>query len=351
MVTIRDVAERSNVSIATVSNVINGNGKVSSETRQRVLHVIEELHYIPNRVARNLKTRNVHTIGIITEELTTRLTSAMLNGISSCCNLHSYSMQICNLQLESCLTPTLDYCSFQQTPHFRDALTAALHTLLASQVAGIIYIGAHPRDVSRLLPRMDIPLFYLFSYTDGETPYINTDFFQGAVLATEHLIRKGHRQIALICGPVNSIPAHQRLGGYQETLMKYGLTFYPEYILSGDWSIDSGYAAGRKILSMENLPTAALCMNDNMALGIIKYLQHQGRRVPEDLSVIGFDSTDLVECIDPPLTSVHVPYYEMGQKAVEGILAQLSAGDYVPGETACLLPCTLDVRSSVAAIQ
>lgn len=351
MVTIRDVAERSHVSIATVSNVINGNGKVSQETRQRVLNVIEELNYIPNRLAKNLKTRSVHTIGVITEELTTLLTSAMLNGISSYCNQHSWSMQLCNLQLESCLTPTLDYCAFQQTPRFQNALNAALHTLLSSQMAGIIYIGAHPRDVSRLLPRMDIPLIYLFSYTDGETPYINTDFFQGAALATEHLIQKGHRRIALVCGPVNSIPAHQRLSGYQETLMKYGLTFYPEYILSGDWSIDSGYAAGRKILSMERLPTAALCMNDNMALGIIRYLRQQGRRVPEDLSIIGFDSTVLVDCIDPPLTSVHIPFFEMGRRAMEGILTQLSVKEPPgPGEAACLLPCTLDVRKSVASI-
>lgn len=349
MVTIKDVAVKSKVSIATVSNVINGNGKTTEETKQRVLNAIKELNYSPNRLSKKSKLQNMHTIGVITEELCTIFTTHMLNGICQSCNQYSYAVQMVNLQINPYLTPGIDYIDFQKSSCYKNILSNCLDILQPSKLTGIIYVGAHPRDVSDVLPDMDIPVSYVFCYTNSKDYCVNNDDHQGARMAVDYLVEHGHRKIGIICGPVNSIPTHRRLSGYQESLMNNHLTLYPEYIFSGDWSIQSGYRAAEHLFSMQDPPTAVFSMNDNMAIGVIKYMNHHSMRTPEELSLVGFDSTYLAEHASPSLTSIHTPFDEMGQLAVTAILEQCNNKEYISSEEehSILLPCTLDIRESV----
>lgn len=353
MVKMSDVAKRAGVSIATVSNVINKNGKVVGKTEKRVLQAIEDLHYIPNYIIKGIQSNYTQSIGVISEDLSISFTTDIVDGISEYCEKNKYVLNIYNLRLRSKMLHSneVDYSKVEFDKEFQKSLHDSINALAAAQVGGLIYIGAHPRDISNLLAEVSIPTIYTFCYTRNDDYCINNDDFQGAKLAVDYLIENGHHRIAIICGSVNSIPAHQRLIAYQTSLMEHGLTFYPDYVCSGNWRYCDGYRACQKLMSLDSPPTAIFSMNDLMAFGAINYAKEKNLSIPEQLSIVGFDDVDTSSYIYPHLSTVKTPFHEMGMKAAEVAIHLVEGKQDKISEKNILINCALVKRNTVLDIR
>ena len=349
MITISDVAKRAGVSISTVSNVINKTGKVKKATEQVVLDAIQELNYIPNQVARGLKTSQTNVIGLIAEEVNTPLASNVIEGICACAEKNEYIIHLCNLRLNTKVSAPKDsnYSALEASDTFRHSVQNSLNTLLSSRISALLYLGTYPRDVGNILPPLELPIIYTYAYNSHPQTYaVNYNDFQGGEMATEYLISKGHTRIGVISGSITSYPTHRRMLGYQTALMNHQLPFIPEYICTGDWKYESGYEQCLRLLSLPQPPTAVFVMSDLMAYGAMNAARGRGLRIPEDLSVIGFDDLEFSSCTWPALTTIRLPLQEIGRSACEMAISLLK--EEFPPEPVLYLPCSLIERDSVA---
>lgn len=349
LVTIHDVARAAGVSAATVSNVLNDNGKTAPKTKQKVLQVMEELHYVPNYVLRGQKSHPQRLIGILCETINTKLSTRIISGFTRRLKQLDYESIIFPLNLEERIlyTDHFDYAEIDQSEEFQRALEHAISSLQTAGVSGILYIGAHLRKIKTPPNPNALPIIYSYCCTDDSVTSINYDDFQGAKLAVEHLIQAGHTRIALLCGQISSTPSHKRLMAYQTALMEHGLRLYPEYVVSGNWNFEDGQHAFNQLMSLSEPPTAIFCMSDFMAAGVMARAAECGVRVPEDLSVVGFDDLDFSELLHPPLTTVTVPLFDLGIFAANQMVECLKYPEKKP-ESYPLLHCKLTIRKSVA---
>lgn len=345
MVTIHDVAKLAGVSIATVSNTINQSNKVTPQTAERVKNAIKELNYIPNTLAKNLKTHQSNIIGIISEDIRAFSSGDIIDGICEVCEKRDYSINLCNLRVNAKAGLSFSYKELEESDSFKWSVQNAVNMLLTSRVCGLIYIGIHPRDVGHILPVLDIPVIYTYSYTKKDDYCINYDDYQGARLATEYLIGMGHQKIAIICGSINSVPSHKRMLGYQTSLMEHNLSLYPEYVRTGNWLYDDGYNQCLNLLRLENPPSAIFSMSDLMAFGAMNAASDYGCRVPEDISIHGFDNLEVTNFIKPALTTVSLPLQTLGYTAAETMINILDGNP--PKEHSVLIPCSHVVRGTV----
>ncbi|WJP99065.1 LacI family DNA-binding transcriptional regulator [Geobacillus stearothermophilus] len=341
MVTLKDIAERAGVSTATVSYVLNNKGNVSEETRQRILNILNELEYKPNQIAKSLKMRKTSTVGVIAEDITVFNAPEIIDGINEYAEEHGFSILLTNLRLYKRVGN-----NFSDTEKYKPLITNALDSLLSKQVDGIIYIGIHPRDVTGLIRQIDKPLVYTYCFANSGYS-VNYDDELASFEATSYLIEKGHKRIALISGLIDSIPAHKRFNGYHNALMKHQLAFDPLYVKTGDWSYESGYKMAKDLLLQKVPPTAILAMNDLMAGGVLEACRELKVRVPEDVSVIGFDNRECSMYYTPKLTTMDLPLREMGYLSMEKILGLLdNKGQSLELNTK--LKCKLIERESVS---
>jgi len=350
MVTIRDVAALANVSIATVSNVINKNGKVAPETEKRVLKAIRELNYIPNNAAKGLKTNQSNYIGIIAEDVCALATKEIIDGISEYCEINDLVINLRNLRVLSKInTSTFYFDVLNQNQDFIKLVSDNIKSLLTNRIIGLIYIGAYPRDISCLIPDLDIPVVYTYVYSKNKNAVsINYDDFQAAKMAVDFLIKQYHTRIALICGPIDSVPAHKRMLGYQTSLMEHNVTFCPEYIKTGNWHYEDGYNACKELMNLPNPPTAIFAMSDLMAIGALDYALDRGYKVPDDLSIHGFDCIEASLYVRPRLTTISLPLKELGLQAAETLIKLVN--NEAVEENNILLPCKHVIKESVKII-
>ena len=325
MTTINDVAKRAGVSSATVSYVINKKAKISEKTTERVLKAINELNYIPNNAAKGLKMSITRTIGILAEDISAFLAPEIIDGICKQSEADNYQISLCNLHVHGKINKYMhDYKQMDKSKEFSDSIRRSVNTLLSSPVCGLIYIGEHPRDISGLLPKLDIPVVYTYCFSKSDdsfkTKSIHYDDIQGAKLAVEHLISSGHSKIAVICGADGSYSTCKRLIGYKTALAEKNLPLYDDYIVSGDWSVESGHRQTDKLFSLAMPPTAIFSMNDLMAFGSVRAINKRGLKVPDDISVHGFDNMNFSQFMTPALTTIALPLHEMGRKAAECII-------------------------------
>lgn len=347
MTTIHDVAKLAGVSIGTVSNVLNQNKKVAPETSVRVMEAVQALHYVPNTVAKSLKTKQTQVIGILAEDIRAFSSGDIINGICEYAESHDYGVKLCNLRVNDKVEheKAFLYKELEQSASFQKNVEKSLGLLLASRVDGIIYIGVHPRDVGHILPPQNIPIVYVYAYTNSEDYCVNYDDFQGAKLAVDYLAEMGHKNIALLCGSINSVAAHKRLMGYQETLMLRHLTFRPEYICAGNWHYADGYRNCVHLLELPEPPTAIFSMSDLMAYGALNACLDRNLRVPDDISIHGFDSLEHSAYTHPALSTVQLPLWEMGMKSMETLLCAINQ-EQLPSRS-ILLPCSHVARDTV----
>lgn len=308
-VTIHEIAKAAGVSIATVSRVINhSDHPVNEETSKRVWGIAKARGYLPNHAARSLRTEQTATIGIITDDITNEFTPLIVRAIQDYLNERHYSTLIINADRKP------------------DIEEAAIGSLLARSVDGIIFVETWHRAANHQLDQADKP--YVFAHRQFAKPYLNSvrpDEAAGPRLALNHLLGLGHRNIGYINGPSHFFASVERLTSYQEVLAEAGLPFNPNWIARGDWTVDSGYAAMKEILRSPALPSAIFAANDFMALGAIYAIHDTGLRVPDDIAIVGYDNREVASLVRPSITTVTMPCYEMGQAAADLLLRLISS--------------------------
>jgi len=326
--TIKDVARELGMSVATVSRALSRPELLRSETRERVMSVVDRLGYRPNLLARGLRRGQTRAILLVVpnlspffleifagaEEVTRQADFALLLGNS---NGDAEKEQAC----------------FDQVASGR-----ADGIILLTGLAPAAYaVGRQP------LPPLVTVLERL---PNRAVPVIRTDHHAGALEATRHLIDLGHRRIAHIAGSKQAPSTARRVDGYREALQTAGLPAPQELIYPGDFTMPSGSAGMQQLLSLDEPPTAVLCGNDEMAFGAIRALHKVKLTVPDDMSIVGFDDLNMAAFYNPPLTTVHIARHELGRRAALELIEQLEGRD-VAHEI--VLPTRLVIRESTAS--
>lgn len=341
VVDIREVARRSGVSMATVSRALNARPGVSADTRERVERIARELGYLPNQQARSLVRRQSDTVGLIWDTTYASLgrrvlfLGDLLIGLKLALADTGY-----HLMLVSPKAADEDLHAFERV--------AAQHSL-----AGVVLMGVdeHLPAVHALITS-GMPVVGLDLPVRGErASYVSTESQAGAVAAVRHLAELGHRRIATIAGPADQLPAIERLAGYIETMADLGLVVPDGYVVHGDYFLDTGHRAMRELLALADPPTAVFVASDSMAVGACRAIGEAGLRVPDDISVVGYDDIELAAVVRPALTTIRQDYLAMGAAAVTlltDLITARSAG--VPPDDAAtlprLLPAVLVTRES-----
>lgn len=299
-VTIYDVAREANVSMATVSRVVNGNPNVKPSTRKKVLEAIERLGYRPNAVARGLASKKTTTVGVIIPDISSIFFAELARGIEDIATMYKYNIILSN------------------SDQNKEKELHLLNTMLAKQVDGILFMGGNiTEEHVNEFQKSDVPIVLAATIEENHLiPSVNIDYEQAAFEAVIHLLEKGHTRVAYITGPANDPINTKKLAGYRRALEAYGIAYDEALIVEGDYSYDSGIEAYEKIAELEEKPTAVFAGTDEMALGIIHGAQDHGVHVPEQLEVIGFDNTRLATMVRPRLTTVVQPMYDIGAVAM-----------------------------------
>jgi LacI family transcriptional regulator len=328
-VTIRDVARLAGVSPATVSKVLNNTPYVSDDARRRVEDAAKKLNFRPNSIARSLKMSRTLTMGLVTDDIEGVFTVSMMRGVEEAASAEGFSVFLCN--------------SYGDMARER----AHLEVLNAKQVDGVILLSGY-RVRERSAPALDlggIPIVYLYQYTrDIAVPCVLPDDLGGGLLGTRHLLTLGHKRIGLINGPSHYEATHLRLRGYRQALEEAGLSFDPALVRAGKWYESSGYQLAHELMALNQPPDAIFCMSDSLAAGALDALRELGIRVPQDISLVGFDNRHFSAHQRPPLTTVALPLYEMGVLAGKLLLKAIREGTEQAEQH--LVPCYLVERES-----
>ena len=339
MSNLKDIAQKANVSVATVSKVLNGTGNVNPETIETVLSISRELNYQPNIYARSLKKGQSHAIGVITEDLTVFNTPEIIDGVGACCEKRKYYCILGNMRLEK--RPI----NLNMAPaKYEATISEAVDRMIAMRVDGIIYLGSHSHSVFTLPKPENIHCVCAYCYsTDPQIPSVQYNDRMAAFKATELLINAGHKNIGVIAGPSSSVHTTGRLLGCQEALFTHGIPYNPAYTLYGDWGRDQGYDLGEQLIKAG--VTAIFAHNDLMALGVIDYCNKCGLSVGKDIALVGFDNREISSVCRPSLSTVALPLYEIGYTAAE-ILLDVLEGKPVEHANKVFLDCTVIERES-----
>ncbi|WP_214109568.1 LacI family DNA-binding transcriptional regulator [Acrocarpospora catenulata] len=328
-----DVARAAGVSHQTVSRVLNEHPNVREETRIRVLAAIDRLGYRRNMVARALVTRHSRTLGVVSFDTTLYGPASTVYGIERAARAAGYFVSIVSLR-------TID----------RAGVCDAVDYLGDQGVDGIVVVAPQRSAADALadLPT-NIPIVAVEGEQEGETPVICVDQMEGARLATSHLLDLGHETVWHISGPSDWLEAEGRVEGWRRTLTAAGREV-PE-LLGGDWSPRSGHAAGRRLATLAERPgrvTAVFVANDQMALGVLRAFAEAGVRVPEQVSIVGFDDIPESEYFTPPLTTVRQDFGAVGRHSIEVLLRRIESPSAAGPERMVILP-TLVLRASSSA--
>ncbi len=322
-----DVAKLAGVSHQTVSRVLNSHPNVRQRTRIRVQAAITELGYRPNQPARLLATGTSQVIGFVSRSSTLYGPASMITALAEAALEYGFAVNVESVR-------TLD----------RKPVADAIGRLLDQRVAGIVVIVPveSANDALDDLPD-DIPLVNVDGDPRRPTELVTVDQEAGARAATEHLLAAGHRTVWHVSGPGNWFDSQGRVAGWQQALADAGADIPP--VMPGDWSAASGYRAGQMLARMNDV-TAVFAANDHLALGILRALHEKGRRVPEHISVVGFDDVPEAGYFIPPLTTIRPDFDAVAAASLDLLVAQIRSGHRL-GDRRILAP-TLVSRDSVA---
>lgn len=320
MVTLKDIAEQCSVSITTVSNILNGKANVSEKTKERVLQVIRETGYKPNYMARGLRAAKTNTLGIIIDDLTEFSTPQIIDGIMSFCEENNYKAILENLRFYSKWGT-----KWYQNKGYQTSVQQAIEEFSSIKVDGIIYVAGHARNINCIPENLDVPIILAYAFTDNkDISTVEFDDEKAACDLTKHLIKNGHKRIAVIAGAKDNIHTGRRLEGFKKAMKENGLTVKDSDIKFGNWYTESGYE-NAKLLLKDSDYTAIFCFNDLMAAGVYDYL-YEKKLVPgKDISVAGYDNRTMSQYLKPALTTVEIPLYDIGRKSAEILLNQINS--------------------------
>jgi DNA-binding LacI/PurR family transcriptional regulator len=331
----RQIAERADVSIGTVSHVINGTARVRAKLRQRVLEAIGSLGFQPSALAQGLRTNRTRMLGMVIPDITNPFFPSVVRGVEDVAFKNSYRVILCNTDND----PGKESLYFNELRSYRPA--------------GLLIIPAAGTDMSSALkPGMPgiPPVVCLDRCPDGwrgDAVVVGNEL--GAYRATQHLIHAGHRHIAVITGPSRLANSVERLTGFRKALKEAGLALPAEFVQEAAFDTPSGFQVAKRLLRMLPRPTAIFACNDMMALGVLHAVHELGIRCPEELSLVGFDNLEFCEYTSPALTSVYQPGYQLGATAANLLVERIKGLQGAPKRV--VLETELKIRNSVVPVQ
>jgi len=334
-ITLKDVAKKAGVGVGTASRVLNNQAHVSEDKRQRVLDAIETLHYKPDAIARSLKSKRTGNIGVILNDITNPFYSKVFRGLETEAKSSDYSIVFVDLFLQN-----------------EDAIGEIL-SFYRSKVDGIIFIGSTvTTEILEHCSNFEMPFVYASASLDSSIDTqsdiysVDIDNEKAAYDTTNALIELGHRDIALILGPVeDKNSTFSRKIGFEKAMKEHNIPLNDSWICYGDFSYDSGYSAMKEILNTNKIPTMVFAISDLMAIGATKAILESGLNVPKNVSVMGFDGIKNGEYNYPEISTVVQPRYEMGRLACEKIIKLIEKKEIE--EPVSILEHTLAIRASV----
>lgn len=330
MSSIKEVAKLARVSTATVSRVLNDHPGVKTEFRNRVLDAAKQLDYHPSNIARSMRKQSSKIIGIIIPDISNPFFTAVVRGIEDIALDNQYKVFLCNSD---------------RNP---DKEKMYIEVLAMERISGAI-IAPYKEENLQPLQKLGIPFVFVNqTLPGGKYDSVLLDNFKGAYEATRHLIGLGHTRIGLINAPKNRPAETQRFIGYQKALLDSGIDIDPDIIVSGEFSAEKAEQAANTILERKNPPTALFSLNNTMTIGTLKSISRHGLRIPEDVSVIGFDDMPWLSFFTPPITVVQQPTYDIGTCAV-GLLFDRIQKQGETEVTNLVLDPILIIRNSTAA--
>jgi DNA-binding LacI/PurR family transcriptional regulator len=331
-VSIRDIASRAGVSIATVSRTVNGISTVNPELARKVWQAIKEVGYLPNTQARALVSGRSHTLGLIVSEITNPFFPELVQEFEYLAVAQGYEVLIGSTNYEAARTESL------------------MRRVLQRNVDGVAVMtfGIEEGLVQKLVER-EFPLVFVDAGPDmPNIRVIKVDYGEGIREAVQHLAALGHRSIAFISGPLAQRSPTARRDAFLRSMSELGLTVPAEHMVEGNHTMEGGILAMERLIALDELPTAVMCSNDTTAIGALHALYRTTYKVPEDISVVGFDDIHLAEFILPPLTTVQMSCKALAAAAVEALRAGIEQDHHKAGKKEWLIPTKLVVRQSTA---
>jgi LacI family transcriptional regulator len=334
--TIKEIAREAGVSVATVSRVINGRPDVSAEMRDAILKIMKKAGFQPSNSARSLIRGRSLTLGIIGFGMKYYGPSSVIAAVEERATHLGYSLALGLLREPS-----------------EEEIDRSLQHMLARDVDGIVYTVPSIRDnqscLKEIIVSYPIPIVFVSTAPDENMLMVDNDNRQGGLAATSYLIRRNRRKIAIITGPLDWWAAKQRLEGYQAALEANELPYNPELVIEGNWSPLSGERGMQRLFQDHPDVDAVFASNDQMALGVLKAARASGRRVPDDLAVVGYDDIPESSFFCPALTTMRQDFDELGYRAVDELVKRLDAsrkGEQVPPPENFLVQSLLIERDS-----
>ena len=328
-VTIYDVAREANVSMATVSRVVNGNQNVKPTTRKKVLEVIERLEYRPNAVARGLASKKTTSVGVIIPDISNNLNAELARGIEDIATMYRYNIILANSDQNEEKELTL------------------LDTMLGKQVDGIVMMSEEVTEtLQRAVEACPVPIVLAGSISSTEkVASVNIDYYKAALEAVQMLIDNGHTRIAFVSGPLQyKVNGERKLAAYKDTLQKANIAIDEALIVAGDGAYDDGLESWTNLSELENPPTAIFVGNDELAIGLVHGIQDSGKMVPEDVEIISFENSKLARMVRPQLTSVVLPLYDIGAVAMRLLTKYMNKEEV--DDQRVILPHRIEQRNS-----
>ncbi|HEY6991673.1 MAG TPA: LacI family DNA-binding transcriptional regulator [Bryobacteraceae bacterium] len=332
--TMRDVARLANVSVATVSAVVNGSAVVSAQRAARVKKAMETLDYHADQIARGLKTGRTRVVGVVIPDITNPFYPEVILGAEEVAGLARYSVILCNANEDTAQEER------------------QLNALFSHRVDGVLIACSNPAvAVDRLLHRR-FPIVCFDRIPEGfRGDAAATDNFAGGYEATRHLIELGHRRIAILAGRTELSTHSGRLEGFRKAMQEAQLPVLDEYCRTGGMQAETGYRFGRALVRLATPPTAVFCSNNKVLLGFMRALAEAGVECPADISVVGFDDFTWTENFHPPLTVVYQPARELGRQAMHLLLSRIESGAAAAECQRVQLRPELHVRQSTARVE
>lgn len=332
MTTMKDVARLAGVSTATVSRSLSSPETVSPETVSKVMEAVRKLNYEPNILARNLRTNATMFIIVVLPDITNPFFGQILRGIEEVAHAAGYTVLLCDTAND---------------PNRELTYTNILRRRGAD---GIIFLTARVDRSHMLHLATSKPMVLACEYIEGlPVPQVAIDNMGAGLMATQHLLRLGHRRIGLVNGPENVILCRDRRNGYRLALQHAGIALDPALTTVGEFDYQSGRQAVRQLLALPEPPTAIFCASDQLAMGVINEARSMGLRVPDDLAVVGFDDIGFAEMFHPQLSTIAQPMHEIGETAMRLLLSVIHCDDESPRQV--VLPHSLVIRESCGAHQ
>ncbi len=334
-VTITQIAEMSGYSISTVSRVINNSDLVDEKTRAHVKAIMEKTNYMPNKLAQGLVKQASKTIALIIPDVSNHFFADIIHGVEDNITKNGYSMYLCNSNFD------------------HDRESRFLEDMVERCADGAIIISAFLQNVPLIhkLNSTSMRIVGIQTQING-IDCVNTTDYDGMRQVTEHLLELGHRKIGFIC--IDLRGCKFRYQAYLDALQSYGITPGNDYIKENTKNIyndNPGYFMAKELLDLPNPPTAIQALNDYLALGVYKAIKERGLKIPDDISVTGYDDLQLSCLLDPPLTTVRQPAYEMGEAGAEILLKNITSGAANSSRREVLFNTQLIVRNSTKAIK